>query len=107
MSLESLPFGGSGLKGDLLRRRRTSCRDKGLAGAARLSPGKDLAGGVRFVPFALRGLGLGVVLVLLSFGLTLAYLPCLAWCGGIRGSDCPCTVIGVQKVYPSYCTPTT
>ena len=77
-----------------------------LPGLLELSPGKDLAGGVRFVPFTLRGLGLGVVLVLLSFGLTLAYLPCLAWCGGIRGSDCPCTVIGVQKVYPSFCTPT-
>ena len=77
-----------------------------LPGLLELSPGKDLAGGVRFVPFALRGLGLGVVLVLLSFGLTLAHLPCLAWCGGARGSDCPCTVIGVQKVYPSFCTPT-
>ena len=77
-----------------------------LPGLLELSPSKDLAGGVRFVPFALRGLGLGVVLVLLSFGLTLAHLPCLAWCGGIRGSDCPCTVIGVQKVYPSFCTPT-
>ena len=32
---ESLPFGGSGLKGDFLRRRGMSCRDKGLAGAAR------------------------------------------------------------------------
>ena len=29
------PFGGSGLKGDLLRRRGTSRRGKGLAGAAR------------------------------------------------------------------------
>ena len=77
-----------------------------LPGLLELSPGKDLAGGVRFVPFALRGLGLGVVLVLLSFGLTLAHLPCLAWCGGARGSDCPCTVIGVQKVCPSFCTPT-
>ena len=73
-----------------------------LPGLLELSPGKDLAGGVRFVPFALRGLGLGVVLVLLSFGLTLAHLPCLAWCGGARGSDCPCTVIGVQKVYPLF-----
>ena len=77
-----------------------------MPGLLKPSPGKDLAGGVCFVPFALRGLGLGVVLVLLSFGLTLAHLPCLAWCGGARGSDCPCTVIGVQKVYPSFCTPT-
>ena len=76
-----------------------------LPGLLELSPGKDLAGGVRFAPFALRALGLGVV-VLLSLGLTLAHLPCLAWCGGSRGSDCPCTVIGVQKVYPSFCTPT-
>ena len=73
-----------------------------LPGLLELSPDKDLAGGVRFVPFALRGLGLGVVLVLLSFGLTLAHLPCLAWCGGARGSDCLCTVIGVQKVYPLF-----
>ena len=77
-----------------------------LPGLLELFPGKDLAGGVRFVPFALCGLGLGVVLLLLSFSLTLAHLPCLAQCGGARGSDCPCTVIGVQKVYPSFCTPT-
>ena len=102
MSPESLPLGGSGLKGNLLRRRGASRRGKGLARLPKLSPGKHLAGGVRFVPFALRGLGLGVVLVPLSFGLTLAHLPCLAWCGGARGSDCPCTVIGVQKVYPPF-----
>ena len=106
MSSESLPFGGSGLKGGLLRRRGTCFRGKGLAGAARTVSRQGSCRGVRFVPFALRGLGLGVVLVLLSFGLTLAQLPCLAWCGGARGSDCPCTVIGVQKVYPSFCTPT-
>src|SRR3954468_596596 len=77
-----------------------------LPGLLKPPPGKDLAGGVRFLPFALCGLGLGVVLLLSSFGLTLAHLPCLAQCGGARGSDCPCTVIGVQKVYPSFCTPT-
>ena len=77
-----------------------------LPGLLKPPPGKDLAGGVRFVPFALCGLGLGVVLLLLSFGLTLAHLPCLAQCGGARGSDCPCTVIGVQKAHPSFCTPT-
>ena len=77
-----------------------------LPGLLELSPGKDLAGGVRFVSFVLHGFGLGVVLVPLSFGLTLAHLPCLAWCGGARGSDCPCTVIGVQKVYPPFCTRT-
>src|SRR3954469_11963876 len=41
-----------------------------LSGLLKLSPGKDLAGGVRFVPFVLHGLGLGVVLVPLSFSLT-------------------------------------
>ena len=73
-----------------------------LPGLLKLSPGKDLAGGVRFVSFALRGLRLGVVLVILSFGLTLAHLPWLAWCGGIRGSDCPCTVIGYKKCTPLF-----
>ena len=75
-----------------------------LSGLLEPPPGKDLAGGVRFVPFALCGLGLGVVLLLLSFGLTLAHLPCLAQCGGAGGSDCPCTVVGVQKAYLSFCT---
>src|SRR3954463_13261865 len=73
-----------------------------LPGLLKPPPGKDLAGGVRLVPFALCGLGLGVVLLLSSFGLTLAHLPCLAQCGGARGSDCPCKVIGVQKVYPFF-----
>ena len=77
-----------------------------LLGLLKPPPGKDLAGGVRFITFALCGLGLGVVQLLLRFGLTLAHLPCLAQCGGARGSDCSCTVIGVQKVYPSFCTPT-
>ena len=106
MSPESLPHGGSGLKGDSLRRRGASCHNKGLAGFAKTASRQGSCRGVRFVPFALCGLGLGVVLLLLSFGLTLAHLPCLAQCGGARGSDCPCTVIGVQKVYPSFCTPT-
>ena len=79
---------------------------RALPGLLKMPPGKDLAGGVRFVLFALCGLGLGVVLLFPSFGLTLAYLPCVAWRGGVRGSNCPCTVIGVQKVYPSFCTPT-
>ena len=88
--------------------RQGSCRGpgKGLVVALRSPRQGSCRGGVRFVPFALCGLGLGVVLLLLSFGLTLAHLPCLAQCGGARGSDCPCTVIGVQKVYPSFCTPT-
>ena len=106
MSPESLPHGGSGLKGDSLRRCGASCHGKGLAGFAKTASRQGSCRGVRFVPFALCGLGLGVVLLLLSFGLTLAHLPCLAQCGGARGSDCPCIVIGVQKVYPSFCTPT-
>src|SRR3954462_4127699 len=73
-----------------------------LPGLLKLPPGKDLAGGVCFVPFALCGLGLGVVLLLSSFGLTSAHLPCLAQCGGAHGSDCPCTVIGVQKGVPLF-----
>src|SRR3954469_21847817 len=73
-----------------------------LPGLLKLPPGKDLAGGVRFVPFALCGVGLGVVLLLLSFSLTLAHLPCLAQCGGARGLDCPCPVIGVQKSVPHF-----
>ena len=106
MSPESLPFGGSGLKGDLLRRRGMSRRGKGLAGAARTVSRQGSCRGSPLRPLCSSGLGLGVVLVLLSFGLTLAHLPCLAWCGGARGSDCPCTVIRVQKVYPSFCTTT-
>ena len=106
MSPESLPHGGSGLKGDSLRRCGRAAMARVLPGLLEPPPGKDLAGGVRFVPFALCGLGLGIVLLLLSFGLTLAHLPCLAQCGGASGSDCPCTIIGVQKVHPSFCTPT-
>src|SRR4051812_28328740 len=48
-----------------------------LLGLLKPPPGKDLAGGVRFVPFALCGLGLGVVLLLSSFCLTLAHPPAL------------------------------
>ena len=78
MSPESLPHGGSGLKGVPLRRCGASCHGKGLARFAKTAPDKDLAGGVCFVPFALCGLGLGVVPLLSSFGLSLAHLPCLA-----------------------------
>src|SRR4051794_29555977 len=77
-----------------------------LSGLQKPPPDKDLAGEARFVPFALCGLGLGVVLLLFGFGLTLVLPPCRARCGGARGLDCPCTVIGVQKVYPSFYTPT-
>src|SRR4051812_14834557 len=77
-----------------------------LPGSQKPPPGKDLAGGAASSPF------LFVVLVLASFCSSLAsalpwfYLPCRARCGGARGSDCPCTFIGVQIVYPSFCTPT-
>ena len=76
-----------------------------LPGLLKLAPGKDLAGGICFIPLLFVVL-FSWALVPSSFGLTLAHLPCRAWCGGARGSDCPCTVIGVQKVYPSFCTPT-
>src|SRR3954465_1191378 len=46
-----------------------------LPGLQKPPPGKDLAGGGRFVPFALCGLGLGVVLLLFGFGLTLVLPP--------------------------------
>ena len=102
MSPESLPHGGSGLKGDSFCRCGASCHGKGLAGFAKTASRQGSCRGVLFVSFALCGLGVGVVLLLSSFGLTLAHLPCLAQCGGARGSDCPCTVIGVQKAYPSF-----
>ena len=72
MSPESLPYGGSGLKGDPLRRHGANCLGKGLAGAAKASPGKDLAGTAKtgsrqgpcrrklLRPFAPCGLVLGV-----------------------------------------------
>ena len=75
---------------------------KGLAGFVKTASRQGSCRGAHFVPFALCGLGLGVVLLLLSFGLTLAHLPCLAQCGGARGSDCPCTVIWVQKDTPLF-----
>src|SRR4051812_15097872 len=46
-----------------------------LPGLQKPPPGKDLAAGARFVPFALCGLGLGVVLLLFGFGLTLVLPP--------------------------------
>ena len=106
MSSESLPFGGSGLKGDSLCRRGTSRRGKGLAGVAKAVSRQGSCRGSPLRPFCSSWSWPWHCSVLLSFGLTLAHLPCLAWCGGARGSDCPCTVIGVQKVYPSFCTPT-
>ena len=53
-------------------------------------------------PSALCGLGLAVALIVLGFGLTLAHLPCSAWCDRGRGSDCPCTGKGVQKCAPPF-----
>src|SRR3954469_2389228 len=46
-----------------------------LPGSQKPPPGKDLAEGARFIPFALCGLGLGVVLLLFGFGLTLVLPP--------------------------------
>ena len=106
MSPKCLPFGAVDSRVICSVGAGRVAAERVLLGLLKLSPGKDLAGGVRFFPFALRGLGLGVVLLLLGFGLTLAHLPYLAPCGGARGSDCSCTVIGVPKVHPSFCTPT-
>ena len=63
MSPESLPHGGSGLKGDSLRRRVASCHDKGLAGFAKTASrqGSCRGGGSVLSPL------LFVVLVLASF----------------------------------------
>ena len=62
----------------------------GRAAPARVLPGDLLR------PSGLCGLGLGVSLVILGFGLTLAHLPRSAWCDRGRGSDCPRTGNGVQ-----------
>src|SRR3954468_11241075 len=102
MPPESLPHGGSGLKGDPLRRCGASCHGKGLAGFAKTASRQGSCRGAASSPL------LFVVLVLASFCSSLAsalpwfYLPCRARRGGARGSDCPCTVIGVQKVYPLF-----
>ena len=48
-----------------------------LPGLLRLPPGKDFAGGTRFVPLLLCVLGLGVVLAVLGFGFS--PLPCVVW----------------------------
>src|SRR3954468_21761109 len=96
------PMGAVDSRVASLRRCGASCHGKGLAELAKAAPRQGSCRGVCSVPFALCGLGLGVVLLLFSFGLTLAYLPCRARCGGARGSDCPCTVIGVQKCTPPF-----
>src|SRR4051812_28953840 len=73
-----------------------------LPGLLRLPPVRILSGGGRspLHPFALCGLGLGVVPATLGFGLTLAYLPCPAWCDRGRGCVCSCTVYRVTKSVP-------
>ena len=82
-------------------------------GVGRAAPARVLSGPLRLPrqgscrgnllrPSALCGLGLGVALVILGFGLTLAHLPCSAWCDRGRGSDCPCTGKGVQKCAPPF-----
>ena len=72
-----------------------------LPGLLRL-PRQGSCGGNLLRPFALCGLGLGVAFIILGFGLTLAHLPCSAWRDRRRGSDCPCTGIGVQKRTPLF-----
>ena len=80
----------------------------GRAAPARVLPGllrlprQGSCRGNLLRPSALCGLGLGVALVILGFGLTLAHLPCSAWCDRGRGSDCPCTGKGVQKRTPLF-----
>ena len=70
-------------------------------GVGRAAPARVLPGEHAF-PSVLRGLGLGFALIILSFRLTLAHLPCSAWCDRGRGSDCPCTGKGVQKCAPPF-----
>src|SRR3954466_11465542 len=89
------PMGAVDSRVTSLRRCGASWHGKDLAGLAKAASRQGSC-----------GLGLGVVLLLFSFGLTLAYLPCRARRGGARGSDCPCIVIAVKKVYPPFCTPT-
>ena len=72
-----------------------------LPGLLRL-PGQGSCPGSLLCPFAPCGLVLGVALIILGFGLTLAHLPCSAWCDRGRGSDCPCTGKGVQKCAPPF-----
>src|SRR4051812_6002864 len=93
--------GGRGLKGGSLCWCGASCPDKGLAGAAEAARQGSCWGNL-LRPCALRGLVLGVALIILGFGLTLGHLPCSAWCGRWRGSDCPCTGKGVQKRAPIF-----
>ena len=51
MSPESLPLGGSGLKGNLLRRRGASRRGKGLAGVAKAVSRQGFCRGSPLHPF--------------------------------------------------------
>src|SRR4051812_34231024 len=89
MSPKSLPHGGSGLKGDSLRRCGASCDRKGLAGFAKTASRQGSCRGGPLRPL------------------------CSLWSWSWRrsaslelrsylGSDCPCIVVGVQKVYPSF-----
>ena len=53
-------------------------------------------------PSAPCGLVLGVAPIILSFGLTLAYLPCLAWRGGIRGATAHAQLKKYEKCTPLF-----
>ena len=93
--------GDRGLKGGSLYWCGASYPGKGLAGAAEAAPARVLPGEPASSS-ALCGLGLGIALIVLGFGLTLAHLPCSAWCDRGRGSNCPCTGKGVQKHTPLF-----
>src|SRR3954468_25047080 len=70
------PMGAEDSRVTSLRRCGASCHGKDLAGLAKAVPRQGPCRGVCFVPFALCGLG--IVLLLFSFSLTLVYLPCRA-----------------------------
>src|SRR4051812_46446761 len=93
--------GGRGLKGGSLCWCGASCPGKGLAGATEAARQGSCRGNL-LRPSALCGLGLGVALIVLGFGLTLAHLPWSTWCGRGRGFDCLSTGKGVQKRAPVF-----
>ena len=70
-------------------------------GVGRAAPARVLPG-TCFVPLLFVVLALALLFFILGFGLTLAHLPCSAWRDHMRGSDCPCTGIGVQKPTPLF-----
>src|SRR4051812_17504097 len=78
-----------------------------LAGLQKPPPSKDLAGeGARFVPFALCGLGHGVVLLLFGFGLTLVLPPLPGSVRRLPWLRLPVHSHRGTKSVPLFCTPT-